>query len=240
MDISIIIPAFNEENKIGQDIQSASIFLQQNKLNGEIIVVDDGSSDLTFDIASKVAQKITADINVSSLNPHGGKGKAVKTGILKSTGKIVMFADSGSCVPLEYILTGAKLIQSGACDIANGSRKLDNSVVAQPHPWVRRVISKTIRMILIYWIKLPKSFTDTQCGFKVYNGDIARELYAECVKNGFLFDVEIIMRALKKGYKVVEFPVLWTADLDSRLSPVNHLVGIIKELYHLKNIVRSL
>jgi dolichyl-phosphate beta-glucosyltransferase len=240
MDISIIIPAFNEESKIGQDIQNTSIFLGQNNLTSEIIVVDDGSSDLTFDIASQVAEKITGNIKILKLDPHGGKGKAVKTGILNSIGDIVLFADSGSCVPLDYALTGKGLIQPGVCDIANGSRKMDNSIISQSHHWVRRIISKTIRFILITWIQLPNRFTDTQCGFKVYDGDIARELYSECVKDGFLFDVEIIMRALKKGYKVLEFPVQWTADLDSRLSPIKHLFGIIKELFQLKRIVRSL
>lgn len=239
MDFSIIIPAYNEETKIANDLQAAAIFLQQEKLRGEIILVDDGSEDNTSVISKEIASRL-ANIKVLQFKKHTGKGFAVKKGIQASQGEYVMFADSGNCIPYTDALVGKKMIETGICDIANGSRKLEKSYISRSHSFLRKIISKSIRKILIVWIGLPNSFTDTQCGFKIYRGDIARELYGDCIKNGFLFDVEIIMRGLKKGYKIQEFPVHWTADLDSRLSPFKNFVGIIRELFELKRILKSI
>lgn len=240
MDLSIVIPAYNEETKIAGDIQNCLQYFKSEELEGEIIVVDDGSSDSTPEIAAEFAKQLPDQVRLIELEGHCGKGMAVKTGILAAEGEFIMFADSGSCVPLSYATVGVELIKSGSCDVANGSRKMKESIVQRPHPFSRRVISKVMRYILIVWIGLPRRFTDTQCGFKIYRGNVAKELYGECIKKGFLFDVEIIMRALKKGYRVTEFPIEWRADLDSRLSPVKHLVGVIRELFELAKIVRNL
>jgi hypothetical protein len=83
-------------------------------------------------------------------------------------------------------------------------------------------------------MKIPSEFTDTQCGFKIYKGDVARKLYSQCVTDGFMFDVEIIMRAQKQGYRIKEFPVEWTCDRDSRLSPRRSLWKVISELISIK------
>ncbi len=240
LDLSIVIPAFEESHKIHQDVKAAAAFLQAQKLSGEIIIVDDGSKDKTTSVAEKAGEKIQFPLRVLRFEEHHGKGFAVRNGILASKSKYVMFADSGLCIPYSYALKGISLLQNNACDIAHASRKLPDSIIRRPQPLQRKIIGKVIHWIFIVWLKVPATLTDTQCGFKIYNGNLARELYGQCSSNGFLFDVEIIIRALKSGKRIREFPIEWTADLDSRLSPTKNFSGVIVELISLKKILKSL
>ena len=207
MDLSIIIPVLNESKKIKNDILAACEFFSKNKIKGEIILVDDGSSDNTAEIARKT--KVPAGISLLILQypDHRGKGFAVKSGVLKSVGKYVIFVDSGLCVAFDYILAGLKLLQNENCDIAHGSRFLRQSKITRPHLLSRRISSALFRNVFKFLLKLPSELTDTQCGFKIYKGDVARLLYKSCITDGFMFDIEIILRAVKSGYRIKEFPV---------------------------------
>ena len=240
MDISIVIPAYDESKKIELDIEAASAFIQNNHLTGEIIVVDDGSKDNTAVIAQDVRTPENIALNVIRYEQHRGKGFAVKKGIESSKGYYVMFADSGLCVPYQKVLDGLSLIKSDQSDIAHGSRKLQDSIIHIQQSWSRKLSSKIIKCILLYWLKIPSYLTDTQCGFKIYIGDIARRLYKQCNTDGFLFDVEIILRAQKYGFRILEFPIEWTADRDSRLSAVKHFKSVLQELFYLKKLLSSL
>jgi dolichyl-phosphate beta-glucosyltransferase len=230
VDLSIVIPAFREVGKITRDIEAASAFLQHSSLAGEIIVVDDGSDDGTADAASKAAASAGAAVRVIRCEPHRGKGYAIRTGIVLTQAKYVMFADSGCCVPYENVLQGLQLLQSGACDIAHGSRKLPSSHIARPQSLYRRICSYLFHRAMICWMKLPTQLTDSQCGFKIYRGEAARTLYRQCTTDGFMFDVELILRAKKAGYVIQEFPIQWSCDRDSRLSPTRSFLGILAEL----------
>ena len=122
MDISIVIPVFEESKKISDDVEAAVLFLKKNDFSAEIIVVDDGSKDKTAETAKAAGRDLPAAIalKVERYIPHRGKGYAVRTGIKQSCGEYVMFVDSGNCVPFEDGLSGLKLINSGKCDIAHG------------------------------------------------------------------------------------------------------------------------
>jgi dolichyl-phosphate beta-glucosyltransferase len=206
MDISIIIPALNEEAKIARDIEAASVFMNENGLKGEIIVVDDGSLDQTTAKASSV--KVTGSVRLKVIrNDHRmGKGYSVRRGILESSGIYVMFADAGLVVPFKCALTGLGLIKSGACEIAHGSRKTEGTVIARKSSFRRRLSSLVFNLITRLLLGLPSWMRDTQCGFKVYKGDVARKVYAEAKCDGFAFDLEIIVLAIKNGIKTCEFP----------------------------------
>jgi len=236
MDISIVIPVFKESKKITSDIEAASVFLESNHLTGEIIVVDDGSDDGTSEVAKNVTVPAKVDVEVIRYDEHRGKGYAVRSGITKTRGDYVMFADSGCCVPYGNVLDGLKLLKSGACDIAHGSRKLPESKIQSPQGWYRRICAGIFRWLVNNSIKISSELTDTQCGFKIYRGDVARSLYGQCVTDGFMFDLEIIMRAEKQGYRIKEFPVDWTCDRDSRLSPARSLWRVLSELISIKRI----
>jgi len=230
MDLSIVIPAYEESKKIAQDVKTATAFLETNHFAGEIIIVDDGSKDNTVEAAKNVEVPPGIKLKVIRYEQHRGKGYAVRKGIKDSNGKFVMFADSGCCVPYKDTLRGLDLIKSGACDIANGSRKTRGCHIEKAQSLYRRICSKMFHWFVIHDMKIPAEFTDTQCGFKIYKGDIARHLYGECITDGFTFDIEIIMRAQKEGYRIKEFPVDWTCDRDSRLSPTRSSWRVLSEL----------
>lgn len=234
MDLSIVIPALDESTKIGQDVTEAAAFLESNHLTGEIIVVDDGSKDSTAEVAENTDIPSTIKRQVIRYEHHRGKGYAVRTGINKTSAEYVMFADSGCCVPYEDVLRGLQLLKDGACDIAHGSRKTTGCHIEKTQSLYRRICSKMFHWFVIHYMKVPAEFTDTQCGFKIYKGDVARHLYSECITDGFIFDVEIILRARKEGYHIKEFPIDWTCDRDSRLSPTRSSWRVLSELITIK------
>ena len=207
MDLSIIIPALNEEKKISHDILSAGNFLIQSGIKGEIIVVDDGSTDNTSRVAIQTDIPDAVSLKIIRYEYHRGKGYAVKMGMIDSKGDFVMFMDSGGNVPLSYILTGMNMIKDDRCHIAMGSRRLTGSKIRKELIWYRRLSSFIFRIAVRRYLNIPYYLTDTQCGFKIYNGEIARDLYNECLTEGFTFDLEIILRAQKAGYIMQEFPI---------------------------------
>jgi len=239
MDLSIVIPAFNESKKIARDVEAAAAFLLSHHLSGEIIVVDDGSEDDTAGVANRVHIPPAIERQVIRCEPHRGKSFAVRTGITRSRGDFVMYADSGLCVPYGNVLSGLDMLKSGTCDIAHGSRKLRQSKIVRPQSWYRRISSRLFRWLTILRVKIPAELTDTQCGFKIYRGEVARELYEECVTEGFTFELEIILRARRKGYRIGEFPVEWTCDRDSRLTAAQSPLDILFELKEIRRVVNK-
>ena len=239
MDLSIIIPAFNEEKKIGHDVETGAAFIKREGLAGEIIIVDDGSKDKTAEEARNAAVPPPVERNVIRLEKNRGKGFAVKTGILASQGDVVLFADSGTCVPYADALPQMKRIRQGELDMAMASRRLKDTIIVRNRSVLRRVISWFFRQMAILLVGLPRRFTDTQCGFKIYRGEVARELFSECITMGFLFELEVLLRALRRGYRVEEFPVEWTCDLDTRLDPRGHAAGVAKELLSIRSMMKK-
>jgi len=237
MDLSIIIPVFNESQKIALDITAASLFLHRENLKGEIIIVDDGSEDNTEQAAESAEVLGSVSREVIRYSRHRGKGCAVRTGFSHSNGDTVMFIDSGNCVPYTNVLEGLKLVWQDKADIAHGSRRLPESRIVSPHKLSRRFTSFLFRRLLTVFMHIPGELTDTQCGLKIFKGRIARELFSEAITDGFMFDIEIIMKALKAGYRIREFPIEWSADPDSRLSLTRTPFGVISELKAIKKSV---
>jgi len=234
MDLSIVIPALNESKKIARDIEMAAMFLEGNNFEGEIIVVDDGSTDGTCEVAKSVKVPPSITLKVIRYQQNRGKGYAVRTGIKETSGEYVMFADSGCCVPYGNALQGLEMLKDGTCDIAHGSRKLIESDIQQDQPWRRRISSRLFKWLINKLLQIPRGLTDTQCGFKIYKGDVARQLYDQCISDGFMFDIEIILRAQKRGYRIEEFPIEWVCDPDSRLSLSRVPWPVISELRAIK------
>lgn len=230
--LSIVIPAYKEAEKIGADIRAASEFLRGNSIAGEIIVVDDGSADGTAEAAASFESEYP-ELLVLSYERNRGKGHALALGMLRARGDIVMFADSGLCVPYEIATIGIKMLELDMCDIANGSRRMRGSI-RKSQPLYRRAGSLVYRGVVHALMGVPRYIADTQCGFKLYKRDVARRLFSEAITDGFMFDVEIILRALKHGYRILEFPVIWSNDADTRYDPVKGTIRNFKELAKMK------
>jgi len=240
VDLSIVIPAYREAEKIGRDVTAAGQFLAGAGLSGEIIVVDDGSPDDTTGVARAAPVPAGIDRRVIRFERNRGKGAAVREGMRAVRAGIAMFADSGLCIPYENALRGFELLRRNECELAHGSRWLPDSRLLRPHRLYRRFLSRMFRS-LVPWVvgmDLP-ALTDTQCGFKLYKGEVARTLYSECISDGFVFDIEVILRARRRGWRIREFPVDWTNDPDSRFPSILGPVRTAVDLLRLKRALRG-
>lgn len=232
MDLSIVIPAFNEARKIAADVAAAAVFLRQASLSGEVIVVDDGSRDRTAENASAAGARVIRHPE------NNGKGRAVQTGVMQSVGEVVLVADSGSCVPYPDALPAVERIQAGLVDLALGSRNLKRTVIQRNRPLRRRILSRLFRLAARAVTGIPRRITDPQCGFKVYRGELARVLFSRLRTPGFLFELEIILNAVKRDCRIEEFPIHWSCDPDTRLHPAAMAGQVLGELLELRRSIR--
>jgi len=238
-DLSIVIPAYNEATKIHDDIKNASIFLVKNNINGEILIVDDGSEDNTAQIAKFTLSEIKTDGSIVTSNRNHGKGHAVKSGILNANGDIIMFIDSGGCFDLDDALDGIAMIKDNRCDISHGSRRLKKSKTIKKRELLRSISSFIFKWFVTIIMNLPRHLTDTQCGIKIFEKNIAKELFSKCVITSYIFDIEIIMRATRSGYKILEFPIKCRYDRDSRMRPFKLILQIMSDLIKIKKAVKK-
>ncbi len=234
MKLSIIIPAYNEEKKIEKDILLADKFIIEQNLSGEIIVVDDGSSDATFEKANSTRKNIQTRLTVLKNQNNFGKGYTVKRGILEAKGEYAAYSDAGATVPLSNLLTGLKMLADNECDIAHGSRMLPGSVIKISQEKDRKLTSSVIRFLATKFLGVPKNLTDTQCGFKIYKSEAAKKLFSELRTSGFMFEVENILRAEKYKYQIKEFPVEWSCDRDSRITLLKTPWKVLLDLARIK------
>ncbi len=239
MDVSIVIPALNEAAKIVRDVEEAAFFLKANGFLGEIIVVDDGSTDGTAGEAKRANVAPPTSRTVLRMEHNSGKGAAVRRGILESRGNVVLYADSGTCIPYANALPVIKRIADGDVDIGLASRRHPDTVIRSDRPLRRRIISRIFHLVAVRFAGMPRWITDSQCGFKVYQGTTARELFSRLVIPGFLFELEIILKALRRGLRVEEFPVEWTCDLDTRLRPSVQARSMFKELLKVRSLAKK-
>lgn len=235
-EISIIIPAYNEEKKIEKDIREVFAFLKKAKIKGEIIVSTDGVTDQTNKIVKKLQEEFK-ELKLLAEKEKIGKGAAVKKGVKIATGKYIMFADAGLCVPYKYIREGISKIEGGF-DIALASRASKKSIITKDQPFYRKIGSIIFGFLVRNAIGVPRNIKDTQCGFKIYKKDVAKKLFNDLQTESFMFDIELILRAKKEKYKMSQFPVQWSNDIDTKFNPVTGSIRNIKDLLKLKLLYR--
>jgi len=231
IDLTIIIPAFNDAHKFCVDIEAANVFLNDAGLRGEIILVSDGSTDDTVERAEAL-QILYPSLRFLSYPVNRGKGYAIARGVQHAQGDTIMFADAGMCVPYEIARIALTMLALDMCDIAIGSRRMRGSV-KKAQPLYRRIGARG-HSLLVHALGVPHYISDTQCGFKFYRSAVAKRLYAQLLTDGFMFDVEIILRALRDGCRILEFPVLWYNDPDTRFKPFPGALGVLRDLARIR------
>lgn len=230
-ELSIVIPAYNEENRIKNTLLIIHDFIEEKNINSEIIIVNDGSLDKTSEIVEKIQHKIP-NLKLIDLSKNSGKGFAVKRGIEESRGKLILFTDADNSTPIEEFEKLLQRMNESKANIAIGSRYLHDSNVRIKQPVYRILLGRMgnflIRLFLIDEIK------DTQCGFKLFEHKVAREIFFFQKVKRFAFDVEALVIAENMGYQVVEVPVSWFNSPGSRVRPVKDALRTLKDLVYIK------
>ena len=230
-DLSLVIPAYNESSKIARDLEVLTGYLDGRGLSHEIIVVDDGSDDSTSKIVSGFADR-RGNIVLLRNEKNRGKGYSVRKGVLASRGKYVAFLDAGLCVPPAEIGAALSYLRNGF-DIVLGSRGLSDSRIVRRQPWYR-IAGSRLHAQIVWRIMGLSSIKDTQCGFKFFRREAARDLFAGLKTEGFMFDIELLGRAVREGFKIKEFPVQWANDPDTRFRPITGSFRNLMELMRIK------
>ncbi|MFZ3207497.1 MAG: dolichyl-phosphate beta-glucosyltransferase [Geobacteraceae bacterium] len=231
MMLSIVIAAFNEEQRIGSTLLRIVEFLAGKGLEYEIIVVDDGSVDGTKETLTALRPTIP-NLSIIHYEVNRGKGYALRAGVLASHGDMVLVTDADLSTPIGELEKLASPILAGECEAAIGSRALALSeLIRKQSCWrqgMGRVFNRIVRLMVL------EGFFDTQCGFKAFTGDVARELFGESKVNRFAYDVEILALARQKGYRVIEMPIAWINSPDSRVNPIADPLQMLCDLCRIR------
>ena len=233
--LSLIFPAYNEEKRLGPTLDKTINYFSSKKINYEIIIVNGGSTDNTFELISqKISQyslydKYLKDIICCSYEGNGGKGWAVKTGINISKGKYILMLDSDGSTDIEEYETLYNSIKDEEYAIAIGSRKLNyNESNEGQRPWYRNLLSKINNFIVKKCIGIS-DIEDTQCGFKLFTRLACFDIFNNLHVFKWAFDVDILYICKKFGIKIKEIPVIWIDKPGSKLNVFSATILFIRD-----------
>lgn len=225
---SVIIPAWNEERRISASLEKVSAFIQEQPSSIQVVVVDDGSDDATPIIAEEFARKYPFIKLVR--NPHGGKGAAVKAGVAQAEGQYLIISDTDLSVPIEELSKFLPPMLDGY-DLAIASREVAGAKRIN-EPYYRHLMGRAYNLLV--QLAATPGIQDTQCGFKAFRREVARELFPYQTIEGWGFDVEILFIARRFGYHIVEVPVTWYYGTESKVKPVKDTLGMIRDLWQVR------
>ena len=238
--LSIVIPSYNEEDRLPPTLERIDTYVREQRIDAEILVVDDGSSDETARLAGEFLEHRNG--RVIRLDENRGKGAAVRRGVQEARGRWVLMTDADLSSPIEEHAKLATMARDSDVDIVIASRGLHNSQVEVRQAWVRKTMGRTFNVLMRGMTGLP--FKDTQCGFKLLDGNAARALFAELKIDGFAYDVEMTWLALRYGYSIKEVGVRWQHVEESRvhllLDPMKMFMDVCRvRFYHRGSVVRA-
>lgn len=209
--LSVVIPAYNEAGRLPRTLRATIPYLEGRGEPYEILVVDDGSRDETTQVATAVGAEFPLQwgrILPLRYEPNRGKGHAVRYGVLRAEGARILIMDADLATPIEEVeKLSAALSPERHIEVAIGSRPLKESQLLVRQPWYREICGRGFNLI-VQMLSTP-GIHDTQCGFKLFTRDAAREIFSRCTLDGFSYDVESLYLARKLGYEIAEVPVRW-------------------------------
>lgn len=226
----MIIPAYNEEARLGRTLERIREYLSGQEYSWSVTVVSDGSKDRTEAIAQEFAES-DARFHVMACRPNRGKGAVVRDGMLSAEAEFILFSDADLAAPIEEIEKLWPAMKSGAA-VAIGSRPLKESNLEIRQPLYRemlgRLFNKCVQLLAI------KGIQDTQCGFKLFTRDAARDVFSRCKLDGFGFDFEALMVARDLGYRIDEIPIRWAHQEGSKVVLMRDGPRMLRDLIKLR------
>jgi dolichyl-phosphate beta-glucosyltransferase len=227
--LSIIIPAHNEEHRLPPTLKAVDAYLDKQSYTSEIIVVENGSQDLT----AVVTEAFAADHpRVRVISETGrGKGLAVRRGMMEAKGEYRFICDADLSMPIEEV---SKFLPPALenYEVAIGSREAPGARRFNEPPY--RHFQGRVFSFLVKVLALP-GFEDTQCGFKMFRAQAAKDIFGVQVFNGMSFDVEALFVARKRGYKIVEVPIDWYYRAESRVHPILDPLRMLRDIIVIRN-----
>jgi len=226
--LSIVIPAYDEEERLVASLGKITSYLDAAGIDAEILVVDDGSKDRTAEVATKAL--LDRRGRVVRNGDNRGKGYSVRHGVLEARGRFVLVTDADLSTPIDEHAKLAAVIRDRDLDVVIGSRALPNSDVQVRQGWLRQAMGRSFNTMIRALTGLP--FPDTQCGFKLMDRERVKPLFEKMVVDGFAFDVELLFLCARFGLSVADVPVTWRNAAGSKVSivgdPLNMMVDVLR------------
>lgn len=222
--LSLVIPAYNESERIRDPLRRMSDYLSQQPYRSEMILVDDGSADETFDLAREIGTSLEVPLHLIRYAPNRGKGFALKVGFAASKGRRVLFTDADLATPIEEASRLLESLDQGY-DIAVGTRHWTRISVRQPwhREWMGKAYTWLVRLLVA-------NVSDVTCGFKAFEGEIGREIFSRTRVYGWSIDAELLLLARKLECRIQEVPVQWHDVEGTKVRLVRDVVSSLADL----------
>ena len=228
---SVVIPAFNEERRLPPYLEGIAAYFDGHGESYEVLVVDDGSTDGTSERVRELA-RAHPEIQVERFDENHGKGYAVRSGIVNARGRLVLFQDADGATPIDQLEVLEKALADGA-DVAIGSRNVEADGVRVTARFYRRVMGRAFHALV--GALTVRGIADTQCGFKLFRSEVAHDLFSRMRMRGFSFDVEVLLMAQRRGYRILEKAVNWTHQPGSRVNLVVDSLKMAGDLFVIRS-----
>ncbi|CAN5697714.1 glycosyltransferase family 2 protein [soil metagenome] len=230
---SLVIPAFNEAHRVGQTLVDVLGWLRSHSTGSELIVVDDGSTDPTSEVARQVfAASGEIETRLIQQPVNHGKGAAVRLGLQAATRPVALFSDADLSTPIAEAPKLLDPIFAGKLEVAFGSRALDRKLIGNRQAWHREQAGRVFNLLVRLATGLP--FWDTQCGFKAFRMEAFRPILEQAQSDGFSFDVELLFLAHQAGLRMREIPVRWNHCDGSKVNMIADSLDMLQEIVALR------
>jgi dolichyl-phosphate beta-glucosyltransferase len=228
--LSVVVPAYNEEQRLPRTIEEIERYLDGKGVRYELILVDDGSKDGTRQVMDTAAER-NQKVRVEALPANRGKGRALASGVAVARGDQVLVTDADLSTPIEELEKLEAALQCGA-GVAIGSRSVKGSRVEIPQPAYRVLMGKVFNLI-VQVVLLP-GIWDTQCGFKLFRADVAGPVFAALTTDGFGYDPEVLFLAKRRGVRIAEVPVVWRNSAPTKVMPFRSSLDMFKHVVRVR------